>query len=89
MPQHGYPHAPLLGLWRRCWNDLRDIKDRGCRIPLKKTIDDKNPVASCDVDVGTLALYRVSLPDATDAQLEQSLKNLSLDKQERLGARTK
>ena len=46
-------------------------------------------MASCDVDVGTLALYKVSLPDATDAQPEESLENLSLDKQERLGARTK
>jgi hypothetical protein len=56
---------------------------------LKEAIKNKKPVAFRDVDVDTLALYNVSLPDASDPQLEESLNKLSLDKEERLGAQTK
>jgi hypothetical protein len=56
---------------------------------LKKAIRNEKPVAFRDVDADTLALYNVSLPDASDPQLEESLNKLSLDKEKRLGARTK
>ncbi|KAF8416474.1 hypothetical protein L210DRAFT_3656571 [Boletus edulis BED1] len=41
------------------------------------------------MDVGTLALYKVTLSGSSDEELEESLKKLSLDKQERLSGRTK
>ncbi|KAF8121501.1 hypothetical protein EV363DRAFT_1232664, partial [Boletus edulis] len=56
---------------------------------LKEAIKNKKPVAFRDMDVGTLALYKVTLSGSSDEELEESLKKLSLDKQECLSGQTK
>ncbi|KAF8415149.1 hypothetical protein L210DRAFT_3657885 [Boletus edulis BED1] len=49
---------------------------------LKEAIKNKKPVAFRDMDVGTLALYKVTLSGSSDEELEENLKKLSLDKQD-------
>ena len=56
---------------------------------LKYVIKNEMPATLRDMDAGSLALYKIFLLDATDAQLEESLKNLSVGKEERLGPLTK
>ncbi|KAH8927925.1 hypothetical protein BT69DRAFT_1197540, partial [Atractiella rhizophila] len=53
---------------------------------LKKAIRNDNPVAFQDVDPETLVLYKVTLPDD---DLENHLRNLSLDDKQKLNSRTK
>ena len=56
---------------------------------LKSAIKNEAPEIFHDVDALALALYKVTLPNATDAQLEESLENLVLDELEHLSPRAK